>query len=818
MIKELKQFFGFESVEEKAKRYNDLCKSFEEVSTNIDELAKEYFIEKSLYESRMKDQDNYSIQDRIENKFQVFISEHKGRIRKAKKEYSSVKKEKSKLEQQELIQKSLSYQNIKKAYQDGIISLDSFNTVIKSITKDKKTRYADFLLFNEKGEILLQQKPQWSDHNPNKWEIPGGHVDPGESFEQAAIRELREESGYNVEECENVGSYENKDVHIEYFQGFINTDENPMLLDYKESRDYRWIELKEIFEYPMVFNMRENIIKILGLKDQPNKTVIRKAILMGLIPIEKIKNMADKCIDPDIEKAKAQIGEIRQWADGSYKKIAIGEWVEVTEGKEKKVAGSGVVKKIKEQYDINAQEFSKIKSDFKKSLETKFPKGTIQYKVFFQRAWSQEVNTNSFIEKIRQQQTDLNDEIIEISNKVKSDKKLKREELKGKKEFDFEDLSEQLRELDKLFTGVINKIPRTANAADVMPTVSVDDYYLDTDATFKSVEEYKHNINDGVYKDNVAAKWKEMIESGKYEFTQSPKSSSQYLIDRKRGDVYRIADHWGRCASCFWSETFEGGSYGIGCCNVSDFKRKKSGGYFNPQFRVKLVEAAEIVLPKLTDLVKENKDFYLTDKAKDRVVNYSNKIFKDYLKFSALLCEDELKVLRNKYVDLFDENYIKKSETGLLKKAILQGIVPLDMIEKAWKKHPIGTTITRKDGQKYTKVSETGNSDQDWKLASKTKTKSGKPESKGNSEAKIETDTNPQPTIKELKKHAQNASEQELENAIKQSSDSEVRKVANQEIERRNKEEKPQEEEKKPAIAEKKKEDKPIKKSYESWL
>jgi hypothetical protein len=163
-------------------------------------------------------------------------------------------------------------------------------------------------------------------------------------------------------------------------------------------------------------------------------------------------------------------------------------------------------------------------------------------------------------------------------------------------------------------------------------------------------------------------------------------------------------------------------------------------------------------------------------------------------------------------------NKLNPINNSPIQKAYLAGIVPEDMIEKAWKKHPIGTTITRKDGQKYTKVSETGNSDQDWKLASKTKTKSGKPESKGNSEAKIETDTNPQPTTKELKKHAQNTSEQELENAIKQSSDSEVRKVANQEIERRNKEEKPQEEEKKPAIAEKKKEDKPIKKSYESWL
>ncbi len=37
--------------------------------------------------------------------------------------------------------------------------------------------------------------------NPKRggWEMPGGHVEPGETSEQAAVREFMEESGYRIE-------------------------------------------------------------------------------------------------------------------------------------------------------------------------------------------------------------------------------------------------------------------------------------------------------------------------------------------------------------------------------------------------------------------------------------------------------------------------------------------------------------------------------------------------------------------------------------------------------------------------------------------
>ncbi|MBI5957963.1 MAG: NUDIX domain-containing protein [Chloroflexi bacterium] len=56
-------------------------------------------------------------------------------------------------------------------------------------------------VFNE-GKILLTQREDF-----RVWCLPGGHVDPYESFAQAAIREVREEVGLEVELVRLVGLY-----------------------------------------------------------------------------------------------------------------------------------------------------------------------------------------------------------------------------------------------------------------------------------------------------------------------------------------------------------------------------------------------------------------------------------------------------------------------------------------------------------------------------------------------------------------------------------------------------------------------------------
>ena len=51
-------------------------------------------------------------------------------------------------------------------------------------------------VFNSKGDIYLQRRPGWKDIQPGKWDTAvGGHVDYGETPEEALRREVREELG-----------------------------------------------------------------------------------------------------------------------------------------------------------------------------------------------------------------------------------------------------------------------------------------------------------------------------------------------------------------------------------------------------------------------------------------------------------------------------------------------------------------------------------------------------------------------------------------------------------------------------------------------
>jgi len=54
------------------------------------------------------------------------------------------------------------------------------------------------LIRNEQGKILLLKIPAWGG-SPGYWDLPGGRMDPGETFVQTLKRELKEEIGVDYD-------------------------------------------------------------------------------------------------------------------------------------------------------------------------------------------------------------------------------------------------------------------------------------------------------------------------------------------------------------------------------------------------------------------------------------------------------------------------------------------------------------------------------------------------------------------------------------------------------------------------------------------
>ena len=101
----------------------------------------------------------------------------------------------------------------------------------------------------EGGRFMICQRPA---HKARGllWEFVGGKVEPGETKEQALIRECREELGVTVAVgpvfMEVLHEYPDLTVHLTLFQASI-AEGTPQRL---EHNDIRWITPAEIGSYP----------------------------------------------------------------------------------------------------------------------------------------------------------------------------------------------------------------------------------------------------------------------------------------------------------------------------------------------------------------------------------------------------------------------------------------------------------------------------------------------------------------------------------------------------------------------------------------
>ena len=98
--------------------------------------------------------------------------------------------------------------------------------------------------------LITQRRPD--DHLPNLWEFPGGKVEPGETFEQCLVREIREELAIEISVGQLVEdlthTYPEKTVRLCFFNcRLISGKAKPVHV-----QDLRWVTRAELrtFEFP----------------------------------------------------------------------------------------------------------------------------------------------------------------------------------------------------------------------------------------------------------------------------------------------------------------------------------------------------------------------------------------------------------------------------------------------------------------------------------------------------------------------------------------------------------------------------------------
>lgn len=110
---------------------------------------------------------------------------------------------------------------------------------------------AGIMLFDKEGRMLLQCRG-----DDGNWCIPGGAVEPGETVEEAATREVYEETGLTVDRMEFFHIYSGQEQHHIYPDGnevyfvstvFKSTDfHGDIRIDGLESKELRFFDLNEL--------------------------------------------------------------------------------------------------------------------------------------------------------------------------------------------------------------------------------------------------------------------------------------------------------------------------------------------------------------------------------------------------------------------------------------------------------------------------------------------------------------------------------------------------------------------------------------------
>ena len=115
----------------------------------------------------------------------------------------------------------------------------------------KKFKAAMVVVLNNKETLLLKRSVE-SIWMPEKWALPGGDIEEGESPKDAAIRETKEETSLDID---NVYELKEKGQVMMYYS---NSQSGTVKLD-SEHTDWAWVSYDELTNYDITAGLKESV-------------------------------------------------------------------------------------------------------------------------------------------------------------------------------------------------------------------------------------------------------------------------------------------------------------------------------------------------------------------------------------------------------------------------------------------------------------------------------------------------------------------------------------------------------------------------------
>lgn len=159
-----------------------------------------------------------------------------------------------------------------------VARVDDYDNVVEIVTRAVAGKYgynvriAAVLVFNDKNEILLQKVSLKKKKDAGKWSYSAaGHVDAGEDYPTAALRELKEELGIDGKIEDYIGLSRTIDPITKQKKSFHRVykvkHNGPFIFDKEEAEEIQFFSIEKLAimtkTHPEKFKL--NLLEILSI-------------------------------------------------------------------------------------------------------------------------------------------------------------------------------------------------------------------------------------------------------------------------------------------------------------------------------------------------------------------------------------------------------------------------------------------------------------------------------------------------------------------------------------------------------------------------